>query len=182
MANNVIGSIPYSLGLRLVNPGDAESAKKIAATLQQRETISLQMLAQHMSDHGTPFSKGVIAGVLIDMVNCTVELLKAGYGVNIDGLAKFSLHAKSKMVEYQEDFNPATDIKLKIRSTVDSAAESEVNTDPDYEYVPNREQQAAAKKAARAALPNDPGTGDDNGGGTSGGEGGSDDDGNGVTE
>ena len=33
-------------------------------------TMGLDELAAHMSDHGTPYSKGVICGVLNDMVGC----------------------------------------------------------------------------------------------------------------
>ena len=182
MANKVIGSIPYSLSLKVVNPGDAESAKKIGATLQERECITLQMLAQHMADHGTPFSKGVIQGVLTDMVECTKELLKAGYSVDLTGLAKFSLRAKSALVDTVQDFNPANDIKkIVIRTSVDKVATAFVNTDVDYEYVMTREEQAAAKKAAKAALPQSEEDGGGTGGST-GGDSGSDDDGSGVTE
>ena len=182
MANKVIGALPYSLSLKVVNPGDAESEKKIGATLQERECITLSMLAQHMADHGTPFSKGVIQGVLVDMVECTKELLKAGYGVDLTGLAKFSLHASSNLVDTVQDFNPATDIKrINIRASVEKAATAFMNTDVDYEYVMTREEQAAAKKAAKAALPQAPedsDSGDDN---TSGGGSGSGGD-PGVTE
>jgi len=183
MANKVIGALPYSLSLKVVNPGDAESEKKIGATLQERECITLSMLAQHMADHGTPFSKGVIQGVLVDMVECTKELLKAGYSVDLTGLAKFSLHASSKLVDSVQDFNPQNDIKkIVIRAGVDKAATAFMNTDVDYEYVMTREEQAKAKKAAKAALPQAEATGGDDTGSSGSGSGGSDDDGSGVTE
>ena len=34
------------------------------------ETIELDGLAEHMSNHNTPFSKGAIKGMLTDMVSC----------------------------------------------------------------------------------------------------------------
>ena len=39
------------------------------------ETVDLAGLSEHMSSHNTPFSKGVIKGLLTDMVNCIKELL-----------------------------------------------------------------------------------------------------------
>lgn len=165
MANKVIGSIPYSLGYRLVSPGDAESAKKIFATLQQRETVSLRLLAQHIREHGSSFSVGTLYGVLSDMVECTKELLKSGYAVDFEGLARFYLTCKSKGVEKDEDFNAATDITaINVRADVDSEATAYMNNDVDFEYVMTREEQQKAKKAAKAALF----TGTDEGGGEGG--------------
>ena len=34
------------------------------------ETIDLDALAEHMSNHNTPYSKGAIKGMLTDMVSC----------------------------------------------------------------------------------------------------------------
>ena len=174
MANKVIGSIPYSLALKVVNPNEGEEnlEKKIGASLQERETITLDLLADHMSDHGTPFTKGVIKGVLTDMVSCTLELLKGGYGVDLTGLAKFSLRAQTNLVDTVQDFNAQTDIKkILIRTSIPEAATQFVNTDVDFEYVMTREQQAAAKKAAKAALPQDENSGSGNNGGNGGGNG-----------
>lgn len=155
MANKVIGSIPYSLSLRLQSPGDAESEKKIGATLQSRETIGLKILAKHMSEHNTSFSEGTLYGVLADMVSCTIELLRAGYSVDLEGLAKFHLTCQSTLADNIDEFNPQSNIKkVNIRTAVDKDAQSQfaVNT-LDFEYAMTREEQAAAKKAAKASLP-----------------------------
>ena len=164
MRNKVIGSIPYSLSLRPVNPGDAESSKKIAATLQSRETIGLRLLAKHMADHATGISEGTIYHVLADMVNCSVELLKSGYSVELDGLAKFYLTCRSEMADTIQEFSTSMIKGVNIRTSVAEAAKSEVNTDIDFEYAMTREEQAAAKKAAKANLPQEETEGDDNGG------------------
>lgn len=59
------------------------------------ETIDLDGLAEHMSNHNTPFSKGAIKGMLTDMVACTKELLLEGKNVKIADLAIFSLGIKN---------------------------------------------------------------------------------------
>ena len=42
------------------------------------ETVNLSNLAKHMASHNTPFSAGVIKGLLTDMINCIKELLLEG--------------------------------------------------------------------------------------------------------
>lgn len=185
MTNKIIGSIPYALAPRLVNPGDAESEKKIYAYAQSRETVTLRMLAQHIHEHGSPYSIGVLYGVLADMVNCTLELLKSGYRVDFEGLARFYVTLKSEGVKVAEDFSAANITKINIRGDIESEAVDFINDNPEFEYVTTREEQAAAKKAAKAALTSEVGGDIDSGGsGSSSGDSGSDGDnsGSGVTE
>lgn len=61
------------------------------------ETYDLDKLAEHMSSHNTPFSKGAIKGILTDAVNCIRELNLQGIAVKINDLAIFSLGIKNKM-------------------------------------------------------------------------------------
>ena len=85
------------------------------------ETIDLDALAEHMSNHNSPYSKGVIKGLLTDMISCIKELLLEGKNVKIDDLAIFSLGIKNKaMADSEEDFTISKNIegvKLKARAT-----------------------------------------------------------------
>ena len=85
------------------------------------ETIDLDALSEHMSNHNSPYSKGVIKGLLTDMIGCIKELLLEGKNVKIDDLAIFSLGIKNKvMADKEEDFTVAKNIsgvKLKARAT-----------------------------------------------------------------
>ena len=86
------------------------------------ETIDLDALAEHMSKHNTPFSKGVIKGMLTDMVGCIKELLLEGKNVKIDDLAIFSIGIKNAKggAESEEDFSVSKNIssvKLRARAT-----------------------------------------------------------------
>ena len=87
------------------------------------ETIDLDGLAEHMSNHNSPYSKGVIKGLLTDMIGCIKELLLEGKNVKIDDLAIFSLGIKNKeMALKEEDFSVSKNIagvKLKARATGD---------------------------------------------------------------
>ena len=184
MANNVIGSIPYSLGKAPLTPGDPESEMGIRAIAQVRETIDLRTLAKHIREHGSSFSVGTLYGVLADMVACTVELLRSGYSVDFDGLGRFYNSLQSKVLELKEgddasNVYTASNIEhVNIRCAISDEAEAALNTDTEFEYVMTRKEQAAAKKAAKQAL----GLTD---GGTTNGNGndnGNDDGGDGVTE
>ena len=60
------------------------------------QTDGLDELAEHMSKHNTPFSKGAIKGMLTDMVSCVRELVLQGIAVKIPDLAIFSIGIKNK--------------------------------------------------------------------------------------
>ena len=85
------------------------------------ETIDLDGLSEHMSHHNSPYSKGVIKGLLTDMSQCIKELLLQGKNVKIDDLAIFSLGIKNKLAAAtEEDFTVSKNIegvKLKARAT-----------------------------------------------------------------
>ena len=92
------------------------------------ETINLDALAEHMSNHNSPYSKGVIKGLLTDMISCIKELLLEGKNVKIDDLAIFSLGIKNKlMADTEEEFTVSKNIegvKLKARATGDLMSKS----------------------------------------------------------
>ena len=92
------------------------------------ETIDLDGLADHMSHHHSPYSKGVLKGLLTDMIGCIKELLLEGKNVKIDDLAIFSLGIKNKeMAVKEDDFTVSKNIggvKLKARATGDLMSKS----------------------------------------------------------
>ena len=65
------------------------NAGKWFARAVSDETVDLAKLAEHMSKHNSPYSGGVIKGLLSDMVDCIKELLLDGKCVKIDDLAIF---------------------------------------------------------------------------------------------
>ena len=93
------------------------------------ETLDLDALAKHMSQHNTPYSKGMIRGVLTDMVRSIKEILLEGKNVKIDDLAIFSIGIKNAKggAETEEDFNVTKNIKsvkLRARATGELTAKS----------------------------------------------------------
>ena len=83
--------------------------------------VDLNGLVNHMAGHNTPYSKGVIKGVLEDMVECVRELAYEGKNVKIPNLGIFSVSMKSKGVFDPKEFDPQTDIlsRWSVRATGD---------------------------------------------------------------
>ena len=75
------------------------------------ETVTLEGLAEHMSNHNTPFSKGAIKGLLTDMVGCIKEMVLLGQPVKIDGLAIFKAAVTSKPANDVESFDLDSNIR-----------------------------------------------------------------------
>lgn len=90
------------------------------ARVTVNHTIDLAELAEHMSNHNTPFSKGAIYGVLTDMVACIRELVLEGNAVKIPDLAIFSIGIETRPARTADDFTPMKNIRsayLRARST-----------------------------------------------------------------
>ena len=69
------------------------------ARVEYKKSMSLDDLAQHMSEHNTPFSKGVIAGIMKDMVSCIRELALEGHTIKIPDLAIFKCSVEANGVQ-----------------------------------------------------------------------------------
>ena len=137
------------------------------------ETVDLDGLADHMSSHNTPYSKGAIKGMLTDMVSCIKELLLEGKNVKIADLAIFSLGIRNNGGAVSEDlFSVVKHIKgvrLRARATGELISKS-------------LRLEAQLRRAKSTGLTTDPaaspapsqgGENNDAGGGTGGGTGGS---------
>lgn len=82
------------------------------------DTVNTEALAKHMANHNTPYSAGLIKGVLTDMIACTKELILDGKNVKLDDLAIFSVGIVSKKgAASAAAFTLADNVKgLKLRA------------------------------------------------------------------
>jgi len=78
---------------------------KIYARAKNSAPIDLDGLADHMAHHNTVFSKGVIKGMLTDMVGCIRELCGMGQPVKIDDLCIISAQVRCKPANDVESFS-----------------------------------------------------------------------------
>ncbi len=155
-------SIKYSVGMR-PNPMNAEEEPKAYGTIQLNATLSLEDMAEHIHDHNTVFSKGVILGVLTDMTICLKEALSEGNAVSFGDLGTFrptittegasaTTDADGNAVTAQEAFTAANIKKYNINFETGSGLDFDVD-DLRFEYVITRKAQAAAKKAQKKGEP-----------------------------
>ena len=183
--NKVIGSIPYSVGLRPVNPGDAESEKKAYAYVQTREVVTNKLLAQHLKEHGSPFSVGTLHGVIDDVCECVGEMLLMGNRVQLDGLGTIFVTLTSEGTEDAESFTAACITSVNPKMSFEDEFEAALQN-AEFEYTTSRKAQAKAKKDEKRAInvalgvSNSSNSGSGSTGNSGSGSGGSDDPG--VTE
>lgn len=91
---------------------DSMAFGKWYARVVTDETLGVEGLAQHMHAHNTPFSSGMIKGILMDAIACTKELLLEGKRVQWDNLASFGVSIEHKMgAETADDFSVAANVK-----------------------------------------------------------------------
>ena len=173
--------IPYSLALRLSNPSDKNSEKRVYPVPQRGETVGLSQLAHHIKEHGSTFSEGSIIGILTDMVDCIKEQLLLGNFVNLDGLARIFYTFRSEGGDNAGNFDSSMIEKVNLRADIDDEFEDLLNQKAKFVYVASRVEQAAARKKEKEALNAELGISDDNSGGNSGGNSGTGDD-NDVTD
>lgn len=102
------------------NNVESNAYKKWYGRAVCEETYDTEKLARHMSEHNTPYSAGVIHGVLKDMIACTKELILDGKNVKLDDLAIFSAGLRTAPAMTAEEFTASANIKsvrLRARAT-----------------------------------------------------------------
>ena len=103
-----------------INPNDKEAAPMWYAKAVQDRTMNFEQLVTHISEHNSPYSRGVIHGVLTDMLDCVKELVLDGKSVRLGDLGLFSVGIRSKGAIEREAWKVASHIKgvtLNVRNT-----------------------------------------------------------------
>lgn len=82
-------------------------------------TVEFEDFITHMSEHNSPYSRGVIHGVLTDMLDHLKEMVLTGKSVRFGDIGLFSLGMASLPADTREDWT-ATKVKgvhLIVRNT-----------------------------------------------------------------
>ena len=96
-----------------------EDAKFYARAVQDR-TVDFDALVSHMAEHNSPYSRGVISGVLTDMLDCVKELVLDGKSVRLGDLGLFSVGLKTKGAKERDKWTVASHVQgvtLNVRNT-----------------------------------------------------------------
>ena len=84
---------------KVTESSETEQAGKLYARVSYKQTLSVQDMARHISEHNTMFSEGSITGILIDFVKCVREQILMGNTVKIDNLAIFKATVEANALE-----------------------------------------------------------------------------------
>ena len=101
------------------SPQDPDAPAKWYARAVQDRTVEFEDFVTHISEHNSPYSRGVIHGVLIDMLACLKELVLDGKSVRLGDLGLFSVGISSKGAETAEAWTTSliTGVHLNVRNT-----------------------------------------------------------------
>ena len=113
------GILKYKVVSRINPQNKSEQPKWYGKSVQDR-TIDFEDLVTHMSEHNSPYSRGVIHGVLTDMLDCVKELVLDGKSVRLGDLGLFSVGLKTKGAKSRERWSVSTHVQgvtLNVRNT-----------------------------------------------------------------
>ena len=113
------GILKYKMVTRINPQNKSEQPKWYAKAVQDR-TIEFEDLVTHMSEHNSPYSRGVIHGVLTDMLDCVKELVLDGKSVRLGDLGLFSVGLKTSGAKSRDRWTVATHVQgvtLNVRNT-----------------------------------------------------------------
>ena len=90
------GTLKYRKLQRTPQSGENAGKKKWYATAVTDREVDFEGFVSHISDHGSPYSRGTIHGVLMDALDHLQELILDGKSVRLSDLGLFSIGMTSK--------------------------------------------------------------------------------------
>ena len=172
MSNKIIGILKYSKAARLSKPNDKTSQKLVYAVGQSDEKVTLDLLARHMTEHGSPFTEGTISGVLKDAVTHIIELMCQGKRLDMGDLGVFFVTLRSQGAESSDAFTAQNITAVVPHIAFNKTVWGGMRDKVDFELTASRELQAQARKDNQQAVDEALGTGSGSGSGSGGNSGG----------
>lgn len=119
MALNTKGTLKYRKIQRTPMTGENAGKKKWYATVVTDRELSFEDFVTHISDHGSPYSRGCIHGVLMDSLDHLQELVLDGKSVRLGELGLFSMGMTSKAEDTRNDVTAQSiqGVHLILRNT-----------------------------------------------------------------
>ena len=116
---NTKGTLKYRKIQRTPQTGENAGKKKWYATAVTDREMSFEDFVSHISDHGSPYSRGCIHGVLMDALDHLQELVLDGKSVRLGELGLFSMGMTSKAEDTRNDVTAQSiqGVHLILRNT-----------------------------------------------------------------
>ncbi len=119
MAINSKGTLKYRKIQRTPQTGENAGKKKWYATAVTDREMTFEDFVSHISDHGSPYSRGCIHGVLMDALDHLQELILDGKSVRLGELGLFSIGMTSRAEDTRAEVTAQTiqGVHLIVRNT-----------------------------------------------------------------
>ena len=113
------GNIKYRKVKRTPQTGENAGKELLYATVVTDREMNFEEFVDHISSHNSPYSRGTVHGVMMDMLDCLKELILDGKSVRLGDLGLFSIGMKSHGELTRDKVSAASveDIHLIVRNT-----------------------------------------------------------------
>ena len=113
------GNIKYRKVKRTPQTGENAGKELWYATVVTDREMNFEEFVDHISSHNSPYSRGTVHGVMMDMLDCLKELILDGKSVRLGDLGFFSIGMKSHGELTRDKVSAASveDIHLIVRNT-----------------------------------------------------------------
>ena len=142
--------IQYSVSM-YANPMHEGDPKKAYASIQLTGNMSLNELANHISEHNSVYSRGTIVGILVELATCIRELVLQGYSIDLGEIGRLTPNISSVGAVSLEAFTADNIQDMKVNFTPGVALQL-LRRDAQFERTTTRAAQAAALKAQLQGL------------------------------
>ena len=90
------GNIKYRKIKRTPQTGENAGKELWYATVVTDREMNFEEFVDHISSHNSPYSRGTVNGVMMDMLDCLKELILDGKSVRLGDLGLFSIGMSSR--------------------------------------------------------------------------------------
>ena len=90
------GNIKYRKVKRTPQTGENAGKELWYATVVTDREMNFEEFVDHISSHNSPYSRGTVHGVMMDMLDCLKELILDGKSVRLGDLGLFSIGMSSR--------------------------------------------------------------------------------------
>ena len=113
------GNIKYRKVKRTPQTGENAGKELWYATVVTDREMSFEEFVDHISSHNSPYSRGTVHGVMMDMLDCMKELILDGKSVRLGDLGLFSIGMSSRGEVSRDKVTTASvqDIHLLVKNT-----------------------------------------------------------------
>ena len=113
------GNIKYRKVKRTPQTGENAGKELWYATVVTDREMNFEEFVDHISSHNSPYSRGTVHGVMMDMLDCLKELILDGKSVRLGDLGLFSIGMSSRGEVSRDNVTSASveGIHLLVKNT-----------------------------------------------------------------